>query len=50
MSFLCHGVLSQQQKGNSGAGERAQQLRALTAFPEDLDLIPSIYVLAYNHL
>lgn len=25
-------------------------LRALTALPEDLDLIPSTYVLAHSHL
>jgi hypothetical protein len=33
-----------------GAGEMAQQLRALTALPEDLSSIPSNHMVAYNHL
>jgi hypothetical protein len=32
------------------AGEMAQQLRALTALPEDLSSIPSNHMVAYNHL
>jgi hypothetical protein len=31
-----------------GAGEMAQWLRALAAFPEDLDSISSIHRAAYN--
>jgi hypothetical protein len=34
----------------TGAGEMAQQLRALTALPEILSSIPSNYMVAYNHL
>jgi hypothetical protein len=32
------------------AGEMAQQLRALTALPEVLSLIPSNHMVAHNHL
>jgi hypothetical protein len=32
------------------AGEMAQQLRALAAFPEVLSSIPSNHVVAHNHL
>jgi hypothetical protein len=32
------------------AGEMAQRLRALTALPEVLSLIPSNHMVAYNHL
>jgi hypothetical protein len=32
------------------AGERAQQLRALTALPEVLSSIPSNHVVAHSHL
>jgi len=28
----------------------AQQLRALAAVPEDLSLIPTVYMVAYKHL
>jgi hypothetical protein len=31
-------------------GERAQQLRALTALPEVLSSSPSNHMVAYNHL
>ena len=34
----------------SRAGEMAQQLRALTAFPEVLSSIPSNHLVAHNHL
>jgi hypothetical protein len=33
-----------------GAGEMAQQLRALAALPEVLSSIPSNHMVAYNHL
>jgi hypothetical protein len=33
-----------------GAGEMAQQFRALTALPEVLSSIPSNYMVAHNHL
>jgi hypothetical protein len=33
-----------------GAGEMAQQLRALTALPEVLSSIPSNHIVAHNHL
>lgn len=33
-----------------GAGERTQQLRELSAFPGDLDLIPSTHMSPFNHL
>jgi hypothetical protein len=33
-----------------GAGEMAQQLRALTALPEFLSSVPSNHMVAYNHL
>jgi hypothetical protein len=32
------------------AGEMAQRLRALTALPEVLSLIPSNHMVAHNHL
>jgi hypothetical protein len=35
---------------NVGAGEIAQQLRALTALPEALSSIPSNHMMAHNHL
>jgi hypothetical protein len=35
---------------NRGAGEMAQWLRALTALPEVLSSIPSIHMVAHNHL
>jgi hypothetical protein len=35
---------------NTGAGEMAQQLRALTALPEVLSSIPSNHMVAHNHL
>jgi hypothetical protein len=33
-----------------GAGEMAQQFRALTALPEVLSSIPSIHKVAHNHV
>jgi hypothetical protein len=33
-----------------GVGEMAQRLRALTALPEVLSLIPSNHMVAHNHL
>jgi len=33
-----------------GAGEMAQQLRALTALPEVLSSIPSNHMVAHSHL
>jgi hypothetical protein len=35
---------------NRGAGEIAQQLRTLIAFPEVLSSIPSNHMVAHNHL
>jgi hypothetical protein len=34
---------------NSGAGEMAQKLRALTALPKVLSSIPSNHMVAHNH-
>jgi hypothetical protein len=34
----------------AGAGEMAQQLRALTALPEVLSSIPSSHMVTHNHL
>lgn len=34
----------------AGAGEVAQQERALAFLPEDLGLVPSVYMAAANHL
>ena len=34
---------------SSGAGEMAQQLRALTALPEVLSSNPSNHIVAHNH-
>jgi hypothetical protein len=34
----------------TGAGEKAQLLRALTALPEILSSIPSNHMVAHNHL
>jgi len=36
--------------GKESAGERAQQLRALTALPKALSSIPSNHMVAHNHL
>jgi hypothetical protein len=41
-------MLQKEQKRR--AGEMAQQLRALNAFPEDLSSIPSNHMVAHNHL
>jgi hypothetical protein len=38
------------KKKNLGAGEMAQQLKALTALPEVLSSIPSTHMVAHNHL
>ena len=38
------------QKMATRAGEMAQWLRALTALPEVLSLIPSNHVVAHNHI
>jgi hypothetical protein len=38
------------KKQEVGAGEMAQQLRALTALPEVLSANPSNYTVAHNHL
>jgi hypothetical protein len=35
---------------NSGTGQMAQWLRALTALPEVLSSIPSNHIVAHNHL
>jgi hypothetical protein len=40
----------QNKKLLQGAGEMAQRLRALPAFPEVLSLIPSKHMVAHNHL
>jgi hypothetical protein len=40
----------QYKKTHGGAGEMAQQLRALTALPEVLSSIPSNHMVAHNHL
>ena len=37
-------------KGGVGAGEMAQWLGALTAFPEVLSSLPSNHMVAHNHL
>jgi hypothetical protein len=38
------------KKNKNRAGEMAQQLRALTAIPEVLSLIPSNHMVAHSHL
>jgi hypothetical protein len=38
------------KQNNLGAGEMAQQLRALTAFPEVPSSNPSNHMVAHNHL
>jgi hypothetical protein len=38
------------KNGNMGAGEMAQQLRALTPLPDVLSSIPSNHMVAHNHL
>jgi hypothetical protein len=38
------------QKPSKGAGEMAQQLRALTSLPKDLSSIPSNHMVAHSHL
>jgi hypothetical protein len=38
------------KSGREGAGEMAQQLRALTALPEVLSSNPSNHMVAHNHL
>jgi hypothetical protein len=43
-------VLYNVYKTYVGTGEIAHWLRALTALPEALSLIPSNYMVAYNHL
>jgi hypothetical protein len=42
--------ISGHHKGQIGAEEMAQRLRALTAFPEVLSSIPSNHMVAHNHL
>jgi hypothetical protein len=39
-----------EKKRKEGAGEMAQWLRALTAFPEVLSSIPSNHIVAHDHL
>jgi hypothetical protein len=41
---------TQENDKEKGAGEMAQQLRALTARPEVLSSIPSNHLVAHNHL
>ena len=53
--FLDHFIgqsKSHESSGNAerGAGEMAQPLRALTALPEVLNIIPSDYMGVHNHL
>ena len=43
-------ILTLYQKRPFRAGEMAQWLRALAVLPEVLSLIPSIYMVAHNHL
>lgn len=35
-------------KSKTSAGEMAQCLRSLAVLPEDLDLVPSVYMVAHN--
>jgi hypothetical protein len=46
---ISYGIVLQ-SKLRRGAGEMAQQLRALTALPEVLSSIPSNHMVAHNHL
>lgn len=39
-----------EKKTAQGGGEIAQWLRVLAALPENLVLIPSAHMVAYNHL
>jgi hypothetical protein len=43
-------TLAINKMGNLGAGEMAQQLSALTAFPKVLSSIPSNHMVTHNHL
>jgi hypothetical protein len=43
-------AITEARKGDHGAGEMAQQLRARTALPEVLSSIPSNHMVAPNHL
>jgi hypothetical protein len=45
--MLSQHLKTEQQK--NGAGEMAQQLRALTALPKVLSSNPSNHMVAYNH-
>jgi hypothetical protein len=42
-------IQSDFKKNRSGAGEMAQQLRALTALPKVLSSNPSYHMVAHNH-
>jgi hypothetical protein len=44
------GMVQHKKKDLSGAGEMAQQLRALTAFPKVPSSNPSNHMVAHNHL
>jgi hypothetical protein len=46
MNWLTHTIL---EKEKNQATEMPQWLRAVTALPEDLGLIPSTYMVAHNH-
>jgi hypothetical protein len=49
--FVSHNLLEARNKSlYLGAREMAQQLRVLISFVGDLDLVPSTYMAAYNHL
>ena len=37
------------KKNGGGTGEMVQKLRALTTFVENLDSIPSTYIMIHNH-
>jgi hypothetical protein len=50
LSFIVNTRADTIQKKLSGAREMAQQLRALTALPQVLSLIPSSHMVAHNHL
>jgi len=51
--YNCHSLsicsVKLKKKIKMGAGERAQQLRAVTALPEVLSSNPSNHVVAHNH-
>ena len=49
-TLVCRTKLEEVKNFKAEAGEMAQWLRALTAFPEDLSSIPRNHMVSHNHL